>query len=90
MAYPRKRYAFARLSASQGRPFVAFVGPCGAKTPDFVVMVNDRPVIVEVGGRGKGRSQFKGLAYDRKVVLYHGEGHPEAGRRVPLHCLGFA
>jgi hypothetical protein len=24
------------------------------------------------------------------VVLYHGEGHPEAGRRVPLHCLGFA
>lgn len=53
-------------------------------------MVNDRPVIVEVGGRGKGRSQFKGLAYDRKVVLYHGEGHPEAGRQVPLHCLGFA
>ena len=63
----------------------------GAKTPDFVVILNDRPVVIEVGGRGKGRSRFKGLEYDRKVVLYQGEeGRYEPRRQVPLHCLGFA
>jgi len=62
----------------------------GLKTPDFVLEDDDRTVVLEVGGKGKGRTQFKGLDYDAKIVLSHGtDVGPEAGRRVPLHCLGF-
>ena len=39
----------------------------------------------------RGRSQFKGLTYDRKVVLFHGDDQAHTpGHRVPLHCIGFA
>lgn len=80
----------------------------GAKTPDFLLSV-DAPgtltgTVVEIGGRRKGRSQFKGLEYERKVVLFDREaklpgqdgttgrstGGIEPGRRVPLFCIGFA
>lgn len=63
----------------------------GGKTPDFVVDLDGRPTIVEIGGRGKGRSQFKGVEYERKIVLFDGgiDGmQPDA--RVPLFCIGFA
>jgi hypothetical protein len=47
-------------------------------------------LILEVGGKGKGRSQFKGLDYDTKIVLAHAaEVVPVPGRRLPLHCIGF-
>lgn len=62
----------------------------GAKTPDFLVTLDGRDYVIEVGGRGKGRTQFKGLDYDRKVVLFHGgDRSHEPGRSVPLHCIGF-
>ncbi len=75
----------------------------GQKTPDFLIDGKDidggaSSLVIEVGGKGKGRSQFKGVDYDRKVVLFHqgGKDHkqgstPEyqAGKRVPLHTLGF-
>jgi hypothetical protein len=42
---------------------------------------------VEVGGRGKGREQFKGVTVDRKLVFAHSDV-PE-GNRLPLFLLGF-
>lgn len=68
----------------------------GSKTPDFIMHINNQSIVIEVGGRGKGRTQFKGLDYEKKIVVYHqtaGKGKaiiPERGVRVPLHCLGFA
>ncbi len=79
----------------------------GSKTPDFLLSVDAsgtlHGTVVEIGGRGKGRSQFKGLEYERKVVLFDAalspgrsgrSGRPgsgiEPGRRVPLFCIGFA
>jgi predicted AAA+ superfamily ATPase len=63
----------------------------GAKTPDFVIGFADETVVVEIGGVSKGRSQFKEVDYDRKVVIFHGDPSSyQAGQRVPLHCLGFA
>lgn len=70
----------------------------GSKTPDFLLSGDSstdlQGTVVEIGGRGKGRSQFKGLEYDRKVVLFDGEQRSgvgfEPGRRVPLFCIGFA
>jgi len=65
----------------------------GAKTPDYLIELDGTPIVVEVGGPGKGRSQFKEVAYDRKVIVHDGEPSHSASsevRRVPLHLLGFA
>ena len=62
----------------------------GAKTPDFVLSLGESKVVLEVGGKSKGRSQFKSLDYDRKVVAYQGNDRlPDPGSSVPLHTLGF-
>ncbi|MFP4618876.1 MAG: ATP-binding protein [Spirochaetaceae bacterium] len=75
----------------------------GQKTPDFLIEGRDIDgssslFVIEVGGKGKGRSQFKGVEYDKKVVLFQqgGKDHDpgsasdyQAGKRVPLHALGF-
>jgi predicted AAA+ superfamily ATPase len=68
----------------------------GKKTPDFILNINNTNVIIEIGGAGKGRTQFKGIDYDQKIVLFHSTPEartsppPRPGSRVPLHCLGFA
>lgn len=63
----------------------------GGKTPDFIVDLDGRPTIFEIGGRGKGRSQFKGVEYERKIVLFDGGiGGMQPDARVPLFCIGFA
>jgi hypothetical protein len=59
----------------------------GAKTPDYLVEHGGAKLAVEVGGRSKGREQFKGVEVDRKLVFAHGIA-PE-GNRLPLFLLGF-
>jgi hypothetical protein len=62
----------------------------GAKTPDFLLDLGGAPVVVDVGGKGRGRSQFKGFEYGRKIVLSHATDAARlSGGRVPLHCIGF-
>lgn len=58
----------------------------GAKTPDYVVG-EGRGVVFEIGGRTKGRHQFKGFAAERKIVL--ADGYETANHRRPLFLLGF-
>ena len=62
----------------------------GGKTPDYAIDLDGVRAVIEIGGRGKGRTQFKGLDYDRKIVLADGGGRFVPGERVPLHCVGFA
>ena len=82
---------FALAMAQHAMPFRYAKSTRGAKTSDFVVALEGRDHVIEVGGRGKGRSQFKGLTYDRKVVLFDGDDQRHTpGARVPLHCIGFA
>ncbi|HUX40134.1 MAG TPA: hypothetical protein VMV83_03115 [Rectinemataceae bacterium] len=82
---------FALALAQHGIPFSYAKSTRGEKTPDFLVERGGRRIVMEVGGRGKGRSQFKGLEYDAKIVLAHGiDVVTEPGMRLPLHCLGFA
>ena len=58
----------------------------GTKTPDFLVAHKAQRLVFEIGGRGKGRSQFKGITADRKIVLAPDlQPTPE---RLPLHLLG--
>lgn len=70
----------------------------GAKTPDFLLSGTTSAelngTVVEIGGPGKGRSQFKGFDYERKVVLFDDiqlkKVRIDPGLRVPLFCIGFA
>jgi hypothetical protein len=60
----------------------------GSKTPDF--LLDDGKTlntIIEIGGRGKGREQFKGIHADRKVVFADGERADDL--RLPLFMLGY-
>ncbi|HNX97232.1 MAG TPA: hypothetical protein PKK12_06090 [Candidatus Aminicenantes bacterium] len=71
-------------------PFTYAKSVRGAKTPDFLIELEGKPIILEVGGRGKGRSQFKGLSYDQKTVLTHSDARLDVTpSRVPLFLLGF-
>ncbi|MFH0920410.1 MAG: AAA family ATPase [Fibrobacterota bacterium] len=59
----------------------------GAKTPDFSLTVGDEKYVFEIGGKNKGREQFKGVGAMKKIILSHG-GKTDGIRR-PLHLIGF-
>jgi hypothetical protein len=44
-------------------------------------------LVVEIGGKGKGREQFKGVKIDRKLVF--AQTDEPAGGRLPLFLAGF-
>ncbi len=59
----------------------------GTKTPDFLVRDADGDIVLEVGGKGKGRSQFKGIKVGRKLILSY--GNVVDNLRRPLFLLGY-
>lgn len=82
---------FATAMHQHRQPFAYAKSTRGAKTPDYLTDLADTATVIEIGGRRKGRSQFKGLDYDRKVVLFDGDASGMCpGERVPLFCIGFA
>jgi predicted AAA+ superfamily ATPase len=62
-------------------------GTRGEKTPDFLIEHGERRLAFEIGGRGKGRSQFKGIQADRKIIL--APDIAPTPERLPLHLVGF-
>jgi len=46
-----------------------------------------RKIVFEIGGKRKGRSQFKGVEADQKIILAPGIA-PSPGR-IPLEIIGF-
>jgi predicted AAA+ superfamily ATPase len=59
----------------------------GTKTPDFLIKSETGKIVVEIGGSGKGREQFKGVTVEKKIILSHA-GVVEGIKR-PLCLLGF-
>lgn len=59
----------------------------GSKTPDFLVRDRHGNIVFEVGGKGKGRSQFKGINVKRKIILTHADKID--GLYRPLYLLGY-
>lgn len=57
----------------------------GAKTPDYVIG-GDRKIVFEIGGRAKGRQQFRGFTAGRKIIL--AEGCETKGIKRPLFLFG--
>ena len=78
---------FAEVLASRDIPFKYLKSTRGAKTPDFLLETEEGDVVFEIGGKGKGREQFKGVQADRKIILSDSPGS-EGGKR-PLHVLGY-
>ena len=83
----REDFAVANL-IQQGHPLFYLKGKRGQKTPDFLVKIKGKPIVLEIGGRQKSWSQFKGI--DKKVAKYILTIPTELkGKRVPLILLGF-
>jgi predicted AAA+ superfamily ATPase len=62
-------------------------GARGEKIPDFLIEDDlGREIVIEVGGRGKGRSQFKGITVTTKVVFVDSLQWKED--QIPLFMLG--
>ncbi len=58
----------------------------GEKTPDFIIeTLKGREIVIEVGGRGKGRSQFKGINIDEKYIFVDSIDWSE--KQYPLFLL---
>ncbi len=59
----------------------------GKKSPDFYFKYDGQRVVCEIGGPGKGYSQFKGLDnFDKKIILRHTEQFKDGD--ISLHLLG--
>ena len=58
----------------------------GKKTPDYILSGN-KPIVFEIGGRGKGRQQFKGFQADQKIIL--NDAYDSNGIRRPIFLFGF-
>jgi predicted AAA+ superfamily ATPase len=78
---------FAMGMRQAGIPIQYLKSTTGQKTPDFLVEHEGRKLVFEIGGKGKGRSQFKGVQADQKIILAQG-GACSPGR-IPLEMLGF-
>lgn len=78
---------FAEMLTMQGYRFHYLKTKRGAKTPDFLVECGKERIVIEIGGKGKGREQFKGVRVEKKLILSHST---ETGaHKRPLSLLGF-
>jgi len=59
----------------------------GQKTPDYLIAGGAEKLVVEIGGKGKGRQQFKGIDIDRKLVF--ADTDAPANGRIPLFMIGY-
>lgn len=59
----------------------------GKKTPDFLLQRDGSDLVLEIGGKGKGREQFKDLAATDKIRFVHSD--ESVGNKRPLFMLGY-
>jgi predicted AAA+ superfamily ATPase len=77
---------FAECMKQAGVPFQYLKSTQGSKTPDFLIEGPEK-LAIEIGGKGKGREQFKGITVNRKLIFAH-TAEPDA-KRLPLFMLGY-
>jgi uncharacterized protein len=78
---------FAEAMRMNELPFDYLKSTRGAKTPDFCIHTGNTDLVVEIGGRGKGRRQFKGIEVAKSLIFTH--SLDTDGLRRPLLLLGF-
>jgi predicted AAA+ superfamily ATPase len=78
---------FAEMLTMKGYKFHYLKTKRGAKTPDYLVEHEKERFVIEIGGKGKGRQQFKGIKIEKKLVL---SNDPKASSgKKPLSLMGF-
>ncbi len=77
---------FAEMLRMKGWAFSYLKTKRGAKTPDFLIETADESIILEVGGKGKGRQQFKGIKGSKKMILT--DSSETDGIKRPLFLMG--
>ncbi len=78
---------FAEMLSNASIEFNYLKSSRGSKTPDFILRNKEENIVFEVGGKGKGRSQFKGINVDRKIIFSHSSEVSDLRR--PLYLLGY-
>jgi hypothetical protein len=78
---------FAEMMRASGIEYHYLKTKRGAKTPDFLVTAGENEMVIEIGGKGKGRSQFKGIEANQKLIF--SDRDIIEGIYRPLHLLGF-
>jgi len=69
-------------------PFFYLKSTRGSKTPDYLLENNLLGnTVIEIGGKGKGREQFKGFAAESKLIFTHSDQINDIRR--PLFMLGY-
>ena len=59
----------------------------GKKTPDYLIDENGEKYIIEVGGKGKGIRQFKGIDLEKSIIFT--DANIVDGIKRPLFLAGF-
>jgi len=78
---------FATAMSMANMPFHYLKSTTGRKTPDFWLTTASGDWVVEIGGPGKGRTQFKGVHVERKMVLAHAADSRRNAK--PLFMAGY-
>lgn len=78
---------FAEMMICKGTTFNYLKSTRGAKTPDYLVQSDGESYVIEIGGPGKGREQFKGFDGKKNLILAH--GNETTGIKRPLFLIGF-
>ena len=78
---------FATAMGMANMPFHYLKSTTGRKTPDFWLTTESGEWVVEIGGPGKGRTQFKGVRVERKMVLAHDANSRRNAK--PLFMAGY-
>jgi hypothetical protein len=84
---PLREDFFVSMMRAAGLAFSYLKTTRGAKTPDYLLSEDEGNLVIEIGGKGKGRSRFKGVNAFDKLIL-----SPSAktdGINRPLESIGF-
>jgi len=84
---PLREEFFAEMMICKGIYFSYLKSTRGAKTPDYLVQSDNEQYVIEIGGPGKGREQFKGFEGRKNLILSH--GNEISGIKRPLFLIGF-
>ncbi len=76
---------FVGILRSLGKNIFYLKSKRGQKTPDYFIR-DLKGIVFEIGGKGKGRSQFKGVNTRKKIIL--ADGYDTSGMRRPLFLIG--
>jgi predicted AAA+ superfamily ATPase len=80
---------FAEMMSICGKEISYLKSTRGEKTPDFLVRHESIDWIVEIGGRGKRREQFKNIVKSDKQNLILAQGSDLKTSQRPLFMLGY-